>query len=127
MLPRAVTRVGLLATFDSPIWPGVWVYVGCRSLAPLPTAHSLYRVAALVRRCMEGLAPPYLWEKCCPTGTIERRISLRSYAQVELLVPSTEADKEELHADHQADGRGSGVMYCQNAGQAQVCYPPYVY
>src|SRR6218665_994443 len=26
----------------------------------------VYRVAALVRRCMEGLAPPYLWEQCAP-------------------------------------------------------------
>jgi len=47
----------------------------------------VYRVAALVRRCMEGLAPPYLREQCCPTVTIERRISLRSSAQAELLVP----------------------------------------
>src|SRR6218665_166539 len=41
----------------------------------------IYCVAALVRRCMEGLAPPYLREQCCPTVTIERRISLRSSAQ----------------------------------------------
>ena len=31
----------------------------------------VYRVAALVRRCMEGLAPPYLPEQCCPTVTIQ--------------------------------------------------------
>src|SRR6218665_1918998 len=43
----------------------------------------VYRVAAIVRRCMEGLAPLYLREQCCPTVTIERRISLRSSAQVE--------------------------------------------
>src|SRR6218665_2358439 len=49
----------------------------------------VYRVAALARRCMEGLAPPYLREQCCPTVTIESRISLRSYAQRELLVPCT--------------------------------------
>src|SRR6218665_3079037 len=30
---------------------------------------------------------PYLREQCCPTVTIERRISLRSSAQAELLVP----------------------------------------
>src|SRR6218665_1512862 len=47
----------------------------------------VYCVAALVRRCMEGLAPPYLREQCCPTVTIERLISLRSSAQGELLVP----------------------------------------
>jgi len=30
---------------------------------------TVYRVAALVRRCMEGLAPSYLREHCCPTVT----------------------------------------------------------
>src|SRR6218665_3701051 len=45
----------------------------------------VYCVAALVRRCIEGLAPPYLREHCCPTVAIKRRISLRSSA--ELLVP----------------------------------------
>jgi len=49
----------------------------------------VYRVAALVRRCIECLAPPYLREHCCPTVTIQRRISLRSSAQAELLVPRT--------------------------------------
>src|SRR6218665_1910886 len=37
----------------------------------------VYRIAALVRRCIEGLAPPYLREHCCPTVAI---ISLRSSA-----------------------------------------------
>ena len=46
-----------------------------------------YRVSALVRRCKEGLAPPYLRELCCSTVTIQRRISLRSSAQAQLLVP----------------------------------------
>src|SRR6218665_2367599 len=39
----------------------------------------VYRVAALVRRCIECLAPPYLREHCCPTVTIQRRISLRTF------------------------------------------------
>src|SRR6218665_845955 len=47
----------------------------------------VYCVAALVRRCIDGLAPPYLREHCCPTVAIKRRISLRSSA--ELLVPRT--------------------------------------
>ena len=56
----------------------------------LPYPHHLvYQVAALARRCMEGLAPPYLREQRCPTVTIERRISLRSSAQAELLVSCT--------------------------------------
>src|SRR6218665_2229972 len=38
----------------------------------------VYRISALVRRCMEGLAPFYLRELCCSTVTIQRRISLRS-------------------------------------------------
>src|SRR6218665_4021527 len=47
----------------------------------------VYRISALVRRCMERLAPFYLRELCCSTVTIQRRISLRSSAQAELLVP----------------------------------------
>src|SRR6218665_141873 len=43
----------------------------------------VYRISALVRRCMEGLAPFYLRELCCSTVTIQRRISLRSSAQAE--------------------------------------------
>src|SRR6218665_2964704 len=49
----------------------------------------VYRISALVRRCREGLAPSYLRELCCSTVTIQRRISLRSSAQAELLVPRT--------------------------------------
>ena len=47
----------------------------------------VYRVSALVRRCIEGLAPPYLRELCCPTTHTQRRCSLRSAAQAELLAP----------------------------------------
>src|SRR6218665_2278117 len=54
---------------------------------PYPQRY-VYRISALVRRCMEGLAP-YLRELCCSTVTIQRRISLRSSAQAELLVPRT--------------------------------------
>src|SRR6218665_2796168 len=42
-------------------------------------------ISALVWRCMEGLAPSYLRELCCSTVTIQRRISLRSCAQAEVL------------------------------------------
>src|SRR6218665_1324945 len=50
---------------------------------------SVYCIYALVRRCLEGLTPPYLREFCCPTVAIQRRISLHSSAQAELLVPCT--------------------------------------
>src|SRR6218665_2466306 len=66
------------------VWPGLWIYAGCPSLAPYPQ-RIVYRISALVRRCMEGLAPFYLRELCCSTVTIQRRISLRSSAQAELL------------------------------------------
>ena len=49
----------------------------------------VYRISPLVQRCIEGLAPSYLRELCCSTVTIQRRISLRSSAQAELLVPRT--------------------------------------
>src|SRR6218665_3327755 len=47
----------------------------------------VYRLSALVRRCIEGLASSYLRELCCSTVTIQRRISLRFSAQAELLDP----------------------------------------
>src|SRR6218665_2509234 len=49
----------------------------------------VYGISALVRRCIEGLSPSYLRKLCCSTVTIQRRISLRSSAQAELLVPRT--------------------------------------
>src|SRR6218665_3609108 len=49
----------------------------------------VYRISALVRRCIEGLVPSYLRELCCSTVIIQRRISLRSSAQAELLVHRT--------------------------------------
>src|SRR6218665_3165789 len=56
----------------------------------LPYAHGIvYRVSALVRHCIEGLAPPYLREHCCPTVVIHRRTSLRSSAQAEAWVSRT--------------------------------------
>src|SRR6218665_2991070 len=58
----------------------------------------IYRVAALVRRCMEGLAPPYLREQCCHTVTIELCISLRSLAQAELPVPRSWTVIRQRHA-----------------------------
>ena len=50
-----------------------------------------YRISALVRLCIEGLTPraPCIRELCCSTVTIQRRTSLRSSAQAELLVPRT--------------------------------------
>src|SRR6218665_3179709 len=74
----------------SYVWPGLWVYVGCPSLAPLPTAHCLPHLCVGSAFCIEGLAPSYLQELCCSTVTIQRRISLRSSAQAELLVPRTQ-------------------------------------
>src|SRR6218665_1759520 len=54
----------------------------------LPYPHCIaYRVSALVRRCTEGLAPPYLRELCCSTMQVQRCRCLRSAAQAELIVP----------------------------------------
>jgi len=49
----------------------------------------VYCISALVRYCIEGLAPSYLRELCWSTVTIQRRISLRCSAQAVLLVPRT--------------------------------------
>ena len=51
------------------------------------TQRITYRVSALVWRCMEGLAPIYLQELCCPTSGVQRRSVLRSADQAELLIP----------------------------------------
>src|SRR6218665_3910393 len=48
---------------------------------------SVYCISALVQCCIEGLAPSYLRELCCPTVTIQRCISLRFSALALLLVP----------------------------------------
>src|SRR6218665_359145 len=45
--------------------------------------------AVLARRCIKGLAPPYLQELCCPTVAIQRRILLCSSGQAQVLVPHT--------------------------------------
>ena len=46
-----------------------------------------YRISALVWRCLAGVAPVYLQELCCSTLSVQRRGSLRSSKQAELLVP----------------------------------------
>jgi len=46
-----------------------------------------YRISALVWRCLAGVAPVYLQELCCSTLSVQRRGSLRSSMQAELLVP----------------------------------------
>ena len=46
-----------------------------------------YRISSLVWRCLAGVAPVYLQELCCSTLNIQRRGSLRSSKQAELLVP----------------------------------------
>src|SRR6218665_1506688 len=46
-----------------------------------------YRISALVRRCIERLAPPYLRGLCCSTMHVQRRHCLCSDVQAELIVP----------------------------------------
>jgi len=84
---NALSMSFIIHTFSSaPL--GVWTPVLLDVLHWLPyPLHIVYRVAAFVRHCIEGLAPPYL--HCCPTVAIKRHISLRSSPQAELLVPHT--------------------------------------
>lgn len=47
----------------------------------LPYLHCMvYRISALVRRCIEGLAPPYLHDLCCSTTQVPPLLSLLSSA-----------------------------------------------
>jgi len=61
-------------------------YAGCASLAPLLQRIS-YRIIALVRRSLLGLAPAYLRDLCCPTLGSPGRRSLRSTERGVLMVP----------------------------------------
>jgi len=54
--------------------------------SPFITAHCLPRLC--VGSALHGsLAPLYLRKLCCPIVTVQRRVSLRSSAPAELLVP----------------------------------------
>src|SRR6218665_1812105 len=45
-----------------------------------PYPHRIvYRISALVRRCIESLTPPYLRELCCSTTQVQQRCCLRSF------------------------------------------------
>src|SRR6218665_1453760 len=46
-----------------------------------------YRVAVLVWHCLNGFAPVYLQELCCPVSTLVGRQALRSSSGGKLLVP----------------------------------------
>src|SRR6218665_2964703 len=51
----------------SKVWPGFWVYAGCPSLAPLPTAHCLPHLcvgSALQRGTSPILSPGTLLLHC---------------------------------------------------------------
>ena len=82
MAARLVGRIPRFGQVSEYIWDVLhWI--------PYPQ-RIVYHISALVRRCIEGLTPPYLRELCYPTVAIRRRrISLRSSAQVQLLVPRT--------------------------------------
>src|SRR6218665_584359 len=59
----------------------------------LPYPHRIaYRISALARCCIEGLAPPYLRELCCSTTQVQRRCCLRSATQADLIVPRSLED-----------------------------------
>ena len=53
---------------------------------PIPQ-RIVYRVSALVWRCLLGAAPAYLQELCRSTLGVQGRCALRSSTQGELLVP----------------------------------------
>ena len=81
----------------------------------------VYRVSALIRRCIEGLAPPYLRELCCSTVIIQHRISLRSSAQVELLVLRTRTVIRQRRAFSVA---GPTVRMAWNGLSVALCLTP---
>lgn len=64
---------------------------------PFPERIS-YRVSSLVWRSLEGSAPRYLRELCCSTLNVQRRGSLRSSSQVELIVPHSRTSMRQHRA-----------------------------
>ena len=63
-------------------------YTMCNILHWLPARQRIeYRMAALVWRCLLGLAPAYLVEFCSPTQSARSFLSLRSADQGLLRVP----------------------------------------
>ena len=47
----------------------------------------LYRITAMVSRCVLGCAPSYLRDLCCPVSVLAARRGLRSAARGEFSVP----------------------------------------
>src|SRR6218665_2543781 len=47
----------------------------------------MFRIGAMVWRCIQGIAPAYLRDLCCPTPSTRGRSSLRSSEQGLLFAP----------------------------------------
>ena len=67
-----------------------------------------YRISSLVWRCLAGVAPVYLQELCCSTLSVQRRGSLRSSKQAELLVPRSRTSIKQRRSFYIA-GLQSGI------------------
>ena len=79
-------------------------YTGSLTLVALHIQYS-----ALVRRCNEGLDPPYLRELCSSTAQVQRRRCLRTVVQAELIVPRSRTATRQRRAFSVA-GPGMGFL-----------------
>src|SRR6218665_3063483 len=58
----------------------------------------IFRIGAMVWRCILGLAPTYFRDLCCPTPDTKGRSSLRSSEQGLLFVPFTRTSTTQARA-----------------------------
>src|SRR6218665_2673929 len=71
----------------------------------------IFRIGAIVWRCILGLAPAYLRDLCCPTPGTRGRSSLRSSEHGLLFVPFGRASTTQaLHSRWLAPLRGMGFL-----------------
>jgi len=111
-----MVKFGKLAGHGIPKFVQVTVYIW-NELLWLPYTHRIaYRISALVRRCIEGLAPPDLRELCCFTTQVQRRCGFCSAAQVELIVSRSKTTTRQCRAFFvagPATWNGLPVTLCQ--------------
>src|SRR6218665_1469970 len=89
------------------------------------TLIALLTESALVRRCIEGLAPPYVRELCCSTTQVQCRRCLRSAAQAELIVPSSGTatwQRRAFSVAGSATWNGLPVTLCQIPVDRSISY-----
>src|SRR6218665_799072 len=76
----------------------------------------IFRIGAIVWRCVQGLSPAYLPHLCCPTPRTRGRSSLRSSEQRLLFVPFARTSTTQARAFSVVGPLcGMGFLYRNNS------------